>query len=422
MRLPLYVYTPRSAALLACIAIIFGGLTLWLSRPVSAQLSEGAERSILRLRLTWWSDPASSAAIGWEQPSGGAELRYDERSYWLEHKRLRFKVSAQLPSREGEAYWAQLTGLKPDTAYQFEIHSERGARSGLWFVTAPDQPKAITLIAGGDSRNHREVRREANRLVAQLSPTAVLFGGDFTAQDTKRQWRKWLDDWQLSISADGRLTPLIPTRGNHDSEQGLERAWGRAHPRFYYTTALGGDLLRVYTLNSERPAGGEQLKWLSAELKADEGVALKIAQYHKPMRPHTGMKMEGFDEYEHWSPLFAAHELDLAIECDSHLMKVTWPLKPDPDGSQGFKRVSHGGTVFIGEGGWGAPLRSVSDLKPWTMKSGRINHIFFIEITAEGDYALRVLEVGSQGPDPKSPWRSFMWRRAPNRRLNPPHP
>jgi len=87
-----------------------------------------------------------------------------------------------------------------------------------------------------------------------------------------------------------------------------------------------------------------------------------------------------------------------------------------PKGEQGFRRVSQGGTVFIGEGGWGAPLRSVSDPKIWTMKSARINHVFFIEIHPEGDYDLKVLEVKAAQRDPHTPWRSFTWRRAPNQR------
>lgn len=374
---------------------------------------------IQRLRLTWWSDPSTSAAVGWEQESGWAELHYDERSYWQKDHKMRFRSEVMVATTPSEAHWAHLTGLKPNTSYQFKIKTTNGESVPMWFKTAPDQPEEMTFIVGGDSRNHRQTRQLANRLVAKLTPTAVLFGGDFTAQDTKSQWRKWFDDWQLSISADGRMTPLIPTRGNHDSEKSLMKAWGRAYPQFYYALSLGGNLIRIYTLNSERPAGGEQMKWLEADLKAHPSSILKIAQYHKPMRPHTAMKMEGFDEYDHWAPLFKEYNLDLAVECDSHLMKVTWPLVIDPQGEQGFRRVSKGGTVFIGEGGWGAPLRSVSDPKSWTMKSGRINHVFFIEITKKGDYTLKVLEVNAAQLDPSNSWRSFIWRRAPNQQTLP---
>lgn len=380
-----------------------------------------AKPSVRRLRLTWWSDPSTTAAIGWEQNHGAATLHYEERAQWLSTQELSAQVTARMPSKVGGTYWAHLTGLKPDTAYQFQVRGAAGDSAPLWFKTAPARPQAMSFVIGGDSRNHRKTRKLANQLVAKLTPTAVLFGGDFTAQDTKRQWRQWLDDWQLSISADGRLTPLVPTRGNHDSERSLSRAWGEAHPQFYYALSFGGQLVRVYTLNSERPAGGEQQKWLEADLKQHAEATLKIAQYHKPMRPHTGMKIEGFDEYEHWAPLFRDHGLDLAVECDSHLMKVTWPLVMDPDGVQGFKRVIKGGTVFIGEGGWGAPLRSVSDPKPWTMKSGRINHVFFVEISEEGDYAIKVLEVSAAQRDPTRSWRSFMWSRTPNRRSLSPH-
>ena len=103
-------------------------------------------------------------------------------------------------------------------------------------------------------------------------------------------------------------------------------------------------------------------------------------------------------------------------------MKVTWPVAHDPYAEAGFRRVSSGGTVFIGEGGWGAPLRSVSDPKPWTMKSGRINHVFLLKVKADSSYELKVLEVGAplfKGQAEPSSWRGFSLRRQANSRGAP---
>ena len=349
-----------------------------------------------RVRLTWWSNPSTTMAIGWalKGPDIPSELCYAPRALWLKNKHFTHCISAQVPiDKDRPVYWVQLNGLSPKTAYQFMIKSENGDSRALWFETAPDKPSDLLFIAGGDSRNHRNIRRAANRMVAMIAPTAVLFGGDFTARDSKKQWKTWFKDWRLSISEDGRMTPLIPARGNHDSELKLSLAWGNAFPQFYYALSFGGDLLRIYTLNSERPAGGEQRAWLERDLEHHRNIRIKFAQYHKPMRPHVQRKSEGDDEYTSWAPLFSKFGLDVAIECDSHVMKVTWPLLYDPQEEAGFKQSAKVGTTFIGEGGWGAPLRTPNDLKSWTRFSGRLNHFFFIHVYADGAYTLKPIEI-----------------------------
>ena len=151
----------------------------------------------------------------------------------------------------------------------------------------------------------------------------------------------------------------------------------------------------MYTLNSEIPAGGAQGKWLAQDLAAHTQQKLKFIQYHKPMRPHNLYKREGQDEYKNWAPLFTQYNVNLALECDSHLMKITWPLIYDPRGEEGFSKASakQKGTVFIGEGGWGAPLRQVNDKKSWTQRAERMNHIFSIRIHSNTRYQIQALSI-----------------------------
>ena len=344
-------------------------------------------------RATWWSDPSSTMVLGWYQPEqGAAVLSYGERSLDAPQS-YPHKLTVNTPEK-GKTYFAQLSGLKPDTEYSFKVKTKTGSSRKLWFRTMPNQAQRLKVIAGGDSRNHRKVRRAANLTVAEIQPDFVLFGGDFTASDSKKQWKKWFEDWQLSIAEHGRLIPLIPARGNHDSEKQLGRAWGRAHPHFYYAINFAGNLLRVYTLNSERPAGGNQKAWLNDDLQKHSDSILKFVHYHKPMRPHVRGKSEGQDEYLNWASLFAKHKVDLAIECDSHMMKMTKALWPSQDGQDGFDSV-YRGTTYIGEGGWGAPLRSVNDHKSWTMFYGRVNHFFFIEVEKNGVYRISPIMINA---------------------------
>ena len=53
-----------------------------------------------------------------------------------------------------------------------------------------------------------------------------------------------------------------------------------------------------------------------------------MAQYHKPIRPHTAWKAENNNQYNAWAQLFYDEGVRLVVECDSHMAKTTWPVKP----------------------------------------------------------------------------------------------
>ena len=63
------------------------------------------------------------------------------------------------------------------------------------------------------------------------------------------------------------------------------------------------------------------------------------------------------------------------MESDAHLVKSTWPIRPstDADNEEGFIRDDKNGTVYVGEGCWGAPLRGADDNKSWTRDSDSFN-------------------------------------------------
>ncbi|GAJ07683.1 unnamed protein product, partial [marine sediment metagenome] len=65
--------------------------------------------------------------------------------------------------------------------------------------------------------------------------------------------------------------------------------------------------------------------------------------------------------------------------------KITYPLKPsDEAGSElGFIRDDEKGTMFIGEGSWGAHPRVTDDDKSWTLQSGSFNQLKWIHVSPE---------------------------------------
>ncbi len=346
-----------------------------------------------KYRLTLRGNPATSIVIGWNQISGtNPVVYYGTTDYGTTYQNYNFsKTPDRVVSYKGMTNtFARLEGLQPNTAYYFVIRDSQGTSQRFWFKTAPADKSRLSFIAGGDSRNNRTPRQNANRLVAKLKPHAVLFGGDMTDDDTNSQWQTWFTDWQLTIASDGRMFPIIATRGNHeDSNNSIYHLFDTPSSSVYYAITFGDNLVRTYTLNTEISISGNQTTWLQNDLRTvGQGVTWKMAQYHKPMRPHVWYKAEGNTQYSNWAGLFYDYQMNLVVECDAHTVKTTWPLRPSTSfgSDEGFVRDEENGTVYVGEGCWGAPLRTNSDNKSWTRNSASFNQfkwIFVDENTIE---------------------------------------
>lgn len=356
-----------------------------------------------RFRIVWQSDPSTAAVIIWDQVAGDHPTLHldinnygdDASSYAVQKQPDRVSVSKGMNN-----HYVRLTGLIPNKTYYFLIKDSEGQSNPYFFTTAPNSPEErLSIIAGGDSRNHRAARQDANKLVAKLRPHCVMFGGDFTAGDSDGEWLEWMDDWQLTFSKDGRITPIIPARGNHEeSNATLHEIFDIQSKNVTYAINLGGDLLRIYTLNTMIPIRGEQQDWLERDLRRNSPAQWKVAHYHHPMRPHTDKKSEKHDQVVFWAPLFLQYSLNLAIECDAHVVKSTYPIRPGKGAGshEGFIRDDHDGTVYIGEGCWGAPLRTNNDNKPWTRASGSFNQFHWIFVDED---KIEVRFVKTDGAD-----------------------
>jgi len=205
--------------------------------------------------MTWRDDPATTAVIGFEHYSGTAvHLVYDVVDHGNNPSSYRHTAR---PSRRVEHagmsnVFIRIGGLTAGTRYYFLVVDSEGTSKRMIFETPPGTPdQPLSIVAGGDSRNNRSVFQAANRLVSRLKPHFVLFGGDMTTNDSAREWQQWFDDWQLTTSRDGRLTPIVPARGNHErSNASIHNLFDVSSPDVYYALDFGGGLLRTYTLNT----------------------------------------------------------------------------------------------------------------------------------------------------------------------------
>ena len=362
----------------------------------TAQQTEAATN---KYRIMWRDDPATTMTIGWNQVSGSSPIVYygtsDFGTDWTQYPSQK-SVDVSVGYRGMQNTFARLSGLQANTAYYFVIKDSEGTSQRFWFKTAPNsQTERLSIIAGGDSRNNRTARQNANLLVSKLRPHLVAFGGDYTSSDTDAQWANWFDDWQLTIASDGKMTPIVATRGNHESNNTvIVNLFDVPHPEVYYSLNFADGLLRTYTLNSEIVVSGSQEDWLVSDMAAHGHVVWKMAQYHRPIRPHTASKGNQNDQYLAWALPFYEYGMNLIVECDAHTVKTTWPVKPviEADDTENFILDECNGNVYVGEGCWGAPLRANDDDKAWTRASGSFNQFNWIFVD-EDKMEVRTIKV-----------------------------
>lgn len=387
----------RYSITLACVCIlaifaVASGSTPWQMNESKTSL----------FRLIWLDDPTSKATLGWSQPSNDSvTLYYGTEDHGRDIKKYKNSQQIHRQQKYDDLYqcFVRLKNLQSDRVYYFCLKDQHGVSPRFQFRTAPSKPQNFTFIAGGDSRNFREPRVHANQLCARLKPLFVAFTGDMINRCNAPSWQAWLSDWQHTVSEDGSLTPIVPHRGNHEMRPESIPNYFDTNKDSYYAFSIGGDLFRYYTLNSEIPARGDQLKWLEYDLaQHSKKVTHLLAGYHKPMRPHVRAKREGENSYT-WAPYFYRYGVDLVIESDSHVIKRTYPIRPDIEGEEGFviaEKDDPNATVYIGEGCWGAPLRKANDAKSWTQDSASFNGFDWIEVSKQS-IQVRTVKVKHPG-------------------------
>jgi hypothetical protein len=359
-----------------------------------------------KFRLILRDNPSTSVVVAWDQVNGSNPVvYYDTIDHGSNFAAYAFThgVDRTTTAKGMNNTFSRLTGLQPNKVYYFLVKDDNSQSPRYSFKTIPDVPsERLSIIAGGDSRNNRTPRQNANKLVARLRAHAVLFGGDMTDLDTDGQWSDWFDDWMFTIATDGRMTPIIPARGNHEYNSSvIYDLFDVPVADAYFANSFGGNLFRSYTLNSNIATGGSQATWLQNDLQANSNVIWKAAQYHHPIRPHVGSKSERNDIYSNWVPKFEQFGVNFVVECDAHTVKSTYPvLSSTASGNvEGFVRDDVNGIVYVGEGCWGAPLRANDDSKSWTRSGASFNQfkLIFIDMNRIEIRTIRTDNAASVG-------------------------
>ena len=363
-------------------------------------MSSSAFAATEKLRVVWDNNPDQNITIAFSASGTQPHIRYGtstDETTWQQVNVTRSFVF-------GGSFTSQITylnALQANKAYYFRACDSSGCGPAHWFKTARASAGDMTFVAGGDSRTNRGERQQGNRLAAKVRPAFIYFGGDLTDNNTASQMIEWLDDWQLAFSSDNingqayKYVPgLVVNVGNHEANDltflckvfgmDMDRNGACSLRDTYGAFNINGNQLRVYNLNSEFSSSSSdfnaQTTWLSGDLSQQgQQVSWRMASYHKPALPRTSSKPTVNAGPYSWAQLFYDQKMNVVFESDSHLFKITAPVKPVASGND-YQEVS-GGTVYLGEGAWGAPKRSADRNASWLVDLASLSHFNILQFS-----------------------------------------
>jgi hypothetical protein len=387
---------------------------------------------------TWSQAPLPQPRLLYDtEAAGGADGSWDHRA----------KVRARyIPEAERYVAAFELEGLEPARDYHFQLFSgDKAVGPARRFRSLADDDRPLRVAFGGDVDVGDESRATARR-VATTDPDVVVLGGDLAyANGALAAVPRWDALFELLeselVRADGTLIPIVFGIGNHEVRWGLKDPRPTDAPFYFalFTDLTDGDKksetyfarrlgphAMLFNLDTGHisPWDGKQRRWLERQLKQHKATPWRIASYHVPLYPSVRPFDNGWSKKgrEHWLALFDEHRLTVAFENHDHAIKRTVPLRGG--------RSHPEGTVYLGDGCWGAGARDPDPTRPYLAHAERGHHAWIADFTREGahfravDHAGRVrdeLKRGAPEVLPLQGWRASLPPR-PEPAAPPPPP
>lgn len=275
-------------------------------------------------------------------------------------------------STEVRVNHARLTGLTPDTEYVYAaVHD--GTHPELGTVrTAPSGRKPLRFTSFGDQSTPRTNKLtdgkyvndnigsfaagDTTAAIERQAPLFNLVNGDLCyanlANDRIRTW----SDWFANNSRSARYRPWMPAAGNHENELGNGPIGYGAFQTYFAVPDSGSSAelrgmwysftagsVRVISLNNDDVAyqdagnsyvhgysGGEQKRWLAAELAAarqDAGIDWLVVCMHQTAISTAKANGADLGIRQDWLPLFDQYKVDLVLCGHEHHYERSHPLR-----------------------------------------------------------------------------------------------
>lgn len=338
--------------------------------------------------LTWSNDPSTSQSIQWRT---NTKIKNCVVNYWVKNDSAdnNFETKAEFIIIEDRLlkndryinhYTVELKDLKPETIYNYQIGN---ADNQIWskileFKTASKLSKPFSFIYLGDTHKSESFSQLVNYAYSN-NPDVSFFsiGGDLVSTGLNR------DEWDQFFKFSENVfcsKPIMPTLGNHDSQDGLG---SKMYQDLFDLPKDGPENLNpetTYSFNYENAfflmldvtAPIEiQTEWIENQLK-NSNAKWKFVMMHFP--PYSAD-----DDYpliqKEWCTLFDKYHVDVVFSGHVHYYlrtKALYANKPVNSTSEG--------TVYL-----------ISISTKDTDKPSRKND--FTEVQFGGEYLYQLIEI-----------------------------
>jgi SAM-dependent methyltransferase len=311
--------------------------------PVERRRDQGLEGP-QQVHLSWAHDPSRSLTVIWRGASGLASGEVEYREIGTAHWRHE-PAAARDEAAIGRIFQAALSGLEPDTGYEYLVRNG-DAKSAIFRTrTAPGPGPADfrfafvcdTGIAGREDGLADGVEQVIRELAA-ADPLFVLGGGDYAYADRDRRFadvREAVDAWFRQVEPLIARCPFMAQYGNHEVALGERfRDWSLrfAHPAGFgdgrnYSFDVGmAHFTALFVPDAAFDPG--QTAWLEADL-ADaraRGVRWLVVYQHEPMVGHGRSHPATPEVRGVLAPIFERHRVDLHLSGHDQNYERTYPL------------------------------------------------------------------------------------------------
>ncbi len=333
------------------------------------------------------SSPQTSIAVTWASEFNGESMIYYGVNDISENQIIVTDHKDLIEEGDSLIHIARLTGLTPNTAYQYKVETVGVFESDtLSFTTAPEETE-FSFAVGGDNQLAL-IEPVLDRIILD-NPRFMIHCGDMVVNgNVVSEWYQFLDNFR---ELNGNYA-MMPVYGNHEEDSPTMMKLFQHPPNgspeplneghwfsFDYNNVhfIGLDVMRDFA------PGSEQYIWLQNDLQSiGENIDHRIVYFHKPAYNSTGYHGPDLNVRQAFEPLFIQYNVDLVFSGHNHH----------------YERSLANGITYITTGGLGAWLK---DFNPgsnqWSVYAEKSNHYCRVTVNGQNIKVEMVRPDGSIG-------------------------
>lgn len=252
-------------------------------------------------------------------------------------------------AKAGKIQEVRLSGLQPETAYEYRLEVGREKVGPFAFRTAVKRPTPFRFAVYGDNRSYPKTHAAIVEAMAKHKPAFVINTGDLVSDGNK--YDQWGPQFFAPLAKLSRHVPIYPALGNHEGDGTLyKKFFSLPEPEWYYSYEYGNAKFVVLDSCFRKPdwfaRDSKQGQWAVRELDTRDAT-WKFAAFHHP--PYSSHPRRGCSLAHQATlcPTLEAHGVDVAFNGHNHNYECIFPMRSR-------KRDDAKGVHYVITGGGGA--------------------------------------------------------------------